>query len=147
MLEQLEELRQKALHELEGINNIKELESWRVRCLGKKSELTKVRRSLASLSLEERKTVGAQANEVKANLEDSFKQKEQALHESELASDKRGAVDITLPGRPFPIGHLHPITQTLHEICEIFVSMGFQVVDGPEVEWDYYNFEALNIPA
>jgi len=63
-----------------------------------------------------------------------------------LASAKREVVDISLPGHPLPIGHLHPITQTLNEICDIFVSMGFQVVEGSEVEWDYYNFEALNIP-
>ena len=146
MLEQLDELRLKALHELEGINNIKELESWRVRYLGKKSELTKVLRSLATLPLEERKAVGARANEVRAGLEDSLKEKEQALSEVQLASAKREAIDITLPGYPFPAGRLHPITQALYEICDIFVSMGFQVVEGPEVEWDYYNFEALNIP-
>ncbi|MFC2071601.1 phenylalanine--tRNA ligase subunit alpha [Chloroflexota bacterium] len=146
MIEQIEKLKANALKELEGVNDIKGLESWRVRYLGKKSELTQFLRSLASLPLEERKAVGAWANAVKASLEDSFKQKEQALREIQLASAKRGAIDITLPGRPFPVGHLHPITQTLHEICDIFGSMGFQVVEGPEVEWDCYNFEALNIP-
>ncbi len=147
MLKQLEELKLKALQELEDIGNIKELESWRVRYLGKKSELTRVLRSLASLPLEERKTVGAKANEIKASLEDSLEQKRQALHKTQLAaSTTREGIDITLPGRPFPVGRLHPITQTLYEICDIFISMGFQVVEGPEVEWDYYNFEALNIP-
>ncbi len=146
MITQLEELKVNALQELEGIHNVKELELWRVRYLGKKSGLTNVLRSLATLPMEERKTVGARANEVKANLEGSLRQKEQALHEAELVSAKREVVDVTLPGRPFPVGRLHPITQTLHEICDIFVSMGFQVVEGPEVEWDYYNFEALNIP-
>jgi len=147
MLNQLEELKLKALQELEDISNIKELESWRVRYLGKKSELTKVLRSLATLSLDERKAVGARANQVRADLEDGLRQKGEALREIQLvASAEEGFIDITLPGRPFPIGHLHPITQTLNEICDIFVSMGFQVVEGPEVEWDYYNFEALNIP-
>jgi len=147
MLQQLEELKLNALRELDGITNAKELESWRVRYLGKKSELTKVLRSLAALPLEERKAAGARANEVKAYLEDSLSQKEETLREVQLAaSAKREAIDITLPGRPFPAGRLHPITQTLHEICDIFVSMDFQVVEGPEVEWDYYNFEALNIP-
>ncbi len=145
MIKQLEELRQNALQELKGINNITELESWRVRYLGKKSELTKVLRSLATLPLDERKAVGAYANEVKVHLEDSLRQKGQVLQEAQLAV-KREAIDITLPGRPFPVGRLHPITRILHEICDIFVSMGFQVVEGPEVEWDYYNFEALNIP-
>ena len=147
MSKQLEELKQRALHELEGISNIAELESWRVRYLGKKSELTKVLRSLASLPFEERKAVGAAANRVKADLEASLEQKSQTLHEKQLAALSRGEeIDITLPGRPFSVGRLHPITQTMYEICDIFASMGFQVVEGPEVDWDYYNFEALNIP-
>jgi len=147
MLEQLKEVRLNALQELAEVNNIKELESWRVRYLGKKSELIKMLRSLATLSLDERKAVGACANEVKTNLEDSLRQKEQVLQEIQLAaSSRKEHVDITLPGYPLLAGRLHPITQTLNEICDIFVSMGFQVVEGPEVEWDYYNFEALNIP-
>jgi len=147
MLKQLEELKLKALRELESISNTKELESWRIHYLGKKSELTKALRSLSQLSLAERKAVGAYANEAKADLEDNLRQKRQVLRETELiAWAKREIIDVTLPGRPFPIGRLHPITQTLYEICDIFVSMGFQVVEGPEVEWDYYNFEALNIP-
>lgn len=144
MLQQIEELRSNALHELEGISDIKGLDSWRVRYLGKKSHLTSILRSLASLSLEERKAVGTRANEVKADLTSSLEQKRRAL-EMQLAAAREEALDVTLPGYPFPVGHLHPITQTLEEICDIFVSMGFQVVEGPEVEWDYYNFEALNI--
>ncbi len=147
MLKQLKELKLNALRELDGINSIEELEPWRVRYLGRKSELTNVLRSLATLPLDERKAVGSYANEVKVYLEDSLKQKVEALRDAQLAaSAKKRDIDITLPGRPFPVGHLHPITQTLCEMCEIFVSMGFQVVEGPEVEWDYYNFEALNIP-
>ncbi len=147
MLKQLEELKLNALQELEGINNTKDLESWRVRYLGKKSNLTKILRSLATLPLAERKAVGGRGNEVKNNLENSLNQKRQALQAVQVAAfTEREAIDISLPGRSFPIGRLHPITQTLHEICDIFASMGFQVVEGPEVEWDYYNFEALNIP-
>ena len=146
MLPQLEELKLRALQELDSINSIKELESWRVRYLAKKSHLTQVLRSLGRLPLEQRKAVGAYANKVKVNLEDSLEQKRQALGEMKLAAFvRREAIDITLPGRPLPAGRLQPITQTLYEICDIFVSMGFQVVEGPEVEWDYYNFEALNI--
>jgi len=147
MLKQLEEIRLTALRELDSIDNIAELESWRVRYLGKKSELTKVLRSLATLPLAERKTVGACANEVRASLENSLEQKSLALREKQLtALAGRESIDITLPGRRPPVGHLHPVTQTLYEIYDIFISMGFQVVEGPEVEWDYYNFEALNIP-
>jgi len=146
MLDQIEEIRSNALRQLEDISDVKELESWRVRYLGKKSELTKVLRSLPTLPLEERKAAGARANEVKTELGNSLEQKRQALAAQVAATATGEALDITLPGSPFPIGRLHPITQTLHEICNIFVSMGFQVVEGPEVEWDYYNFEALNIP-
>jgi len=147
MLKQLEEIRLSALRELDSIDNIAELESWRVRYLGKKSELTKVLRSLATLPLAERKTVGACANEVRASLESSLEQKRLVLRERQLATlAGRESIDITLPGRRPPAGHLHPVTQTLYEIYDIFISMGFQVVEGPEVEWDYYNFEALNIP-
>jgi phenylalanyl-tRNA synthetase alpha chain len=147
MLNQLKELKSSALGELEAVSQVKELESWRVRYLGKKSELTKVLRSLAKLPLEERKKAGALANQIKADLEESLEQKRQLLREAQLVTTVgEEQIDITLPGRLLPVGHLHPITQTLHEIGDIFTSMGFQVVETPEVEWDYYNFEALNIP-
>jgi len=146
MLKQPEEIKANALRDLEAVSNIKELEAWRVRYLGKRSELTGILRSLAKLPLEERKRVGALANQIKADLEENLRQKGQLLRERQLVTTKEEPIDITLPGRPFPVGRLHPITQTIEEICDIFVSMGFQVVEGPEVEWNYYNFEALNIP-
>jgi len=147
MLKQLEELKQRAAAELEAVANVKELEGWRVRYLGKKSELTKALRSLASLPVDERKQVGALANEIKATLEDSLEQKRKLLGEERfITAASKEQIDITLPGRPPPRGRLHPITQTIDEICDIFVSMGFQVVEGPEAEWDYYNFEMLNVP-
>jgi len=147
MQSQIEALKATALQKLESIDNAKDLDAWRVRYLGKKSELTGILRGLATLSLEERKTVGALANQVKTDLEEKLKAKEQALLDVRITQHARKEViDITLPGRPFPVGHLHPITQTMNEICDIFKSMGFQIVEGPEVEWDYYNFEALNIP-
>jgi phenylalanyl-tRNA synthetase alpha chain len=144
MLKQLEELKQKAAQELEAVKNVRELEAWRVRYLGKKSELTNILRSLAKLPLEERKQVGAFANQIKADLEASLSGKMDLLGRVTVVKEEQ--IDITLPGRPFPRGHLHPITQTIHEICDIFVSLGFQVTEGPDVEWDYYNFEMLNIP-
>jgi phenylalanyl-tRNA synthetase alpha chain len=148
MLDKIEEIKATALEQLDGIDNVKDLESWRVHYLGKKSPLTQILRQLATLAIEERKAVGASANQVKTLLEDSARQKGQALRDAQLVSQaKEETTDISLPGRPCHIGHLHPITQTLDEICGIFISMGFQVVEGPDVEWDYYNFEALNIPA
>ena len=147
MLEQLKDLRTQALDELNKVDNPRELELWRVRHLGKKSNLTKILRSLANLPLEERRKKGAQANEVKKTLELSLEEKKQVLQEVLFTSPlDRREVDVTLPGRPIPTGRLHPTTQMLNEICDIFKNMGFQVIEGPDVEWDYYNFEALNIP-
>ena len=133
MLKQLEELKTSALKELEAVSQAKDMETWRVRYLGKKSQLTGVLRGLAKLPIEERKQVGALANRVKAGLEENLEQKIRLLKQAGLATTGEG-VDITLPGRPYPTGRLHPITQTIAEICDIFVSMGFQVVEGPEVE-------------
>ena len=147
MLEQLEQLHTQALNELEKISEPKELELWRVRFLGKKSNLTRFLRSLAGLPLEERKKVGAQANKVKEALESRLVEKGIFLEETSLVSSfGHGSLDVSLPGLPIPVGRLHPVTQALEEICDIFRNMGFQVVEGPDVEWDYYNFEALNIP-
>jgi phenylalanyl-tRNA synthetase alpha chain len=145
--QQLEEIRKAAIGELGGAGDARELEGWRVRYLGKKSRLNEILRSLSRLPMEERRVVGAAANRLKADLEEELKQKERAIRQERLAAsagDK--GIDISLPGRSFPAGRLHPITQVYREINDIFVSMGFEVVEGPEVEWDYYNFEALNIP-
>jgi len=138
---------------LEAVIDLPNLESWRVRYLGRKSELTNMLRGLAELPIEERKTAGALANRIKGELESVMEQKAEFLKaESQKQTLNVGesvAVrgDITLPGRPMPAGRLHPITETFNEICDIFVSLGFQVVESNDVELDYYNFEALNIPA
>ena len=145
LLKQLEELKQKALAELGEAGNTNQLEAWRVRYLGKKSKLNDTLRGLSTLPMSGRKSAGAAANRLKTELESSLEQRKQAL-EQERQSVAEEHLDITLPGRCPPIGRLHPVTQVIDEIGEIFVSMGFQVVEGPEVEWDYYNFEALNIP-
>jgi phenylalanyl-tRNA synthetase alpha chain len=147
MLDQLKEMQNRAQNELDQTTEASGLEAWRVRYLGKKSELTQVLRGLAGLSVEERKTVGSAANELKIRLEQMFKQKEQSLREALiLAEAVKETVDITLPGRRPPIGHLHLITRTIREISHIFSTMGFQIMDGPEVELEYFNFDALNIP-
>jgi phenylalanyl-tRNA synthetase alpha chain len=148
MLDKIEEIKTEALKQLAGISNTKDLEAWRVQYLGKKSPLTQILRGLAALSIEERKAIGAAANQVKNLLEASAGEKEQTLREAQLKSEaQKESIDISLPGRPYPVGHQHPMTQTIDEISDIFVSMGFQVLGGPDVEWDYYNFEALNMPA
>jgi phenylalanyl-tRNA synthetase alpha chain len=148
MLNKIEEIKTEALKQLAGINDAKDLEVWRVQYLGKKSPLTQILRRLTTLSIEERKAVGAAANQLKNLLESSAGEKGQTLREAQLKTEaQKESVDISLPGRPYTVGHMHPITQTIDEICDIFISMGFQVLGGPDVEWDYYNFEALNMPA
>ena len=147
VLQRLEELKKAALGELEGAGDERGLEAWRIRYLGKKSTLSEVLQSLPRLPIEERKSVGAAANRLKADLESALNQREKAIRQNRLAvSAGEEGIDISLPGRSFPAGRLHPVTRVLYEINDIFVSMGFEVVEGPEVEWDYYNFEALNIP-
>jgi phenylalanyl-tRNA synthetase alpha chain len=147
MLEQVEDLRARALEELSKVHSTRELELWRVRHLGKKSSLTYILRSLAGLPLEERREVGTRANKIKRALESGLEEKERLLQEGLLTSPGESqGIDVTLPGRSLPAGRLHPTTQILKEICQVFRNMGFQVIEGPDVEWDYYNFEALNIP-
>jgi phenylalanyl-tRNA synthetase alpha chain len=147
MSDRIEELKQQALQELQKVDNIKDLEAWRVRYLGKKSPLTQILRGLAALSIEERKEVGGAANQLKAILENSGTLKAQMLRDARLTTAAQlESIDISLPGTPYPSGRIHPISETIDEMCEIFISMGFQVREGPDVEWDYYNFEALNIP-
>ena len=148
MLEQIEKLREQATAALADVTNTQELQAWRVAYLGRKGPLTQVLRQLGGLPPEERRHVGGKANEVKRALEAMAAEMGEQLQEvasSTLAAEE--AIDVTLPGRPVARGRLHPITQMLREITSAFVAMGFQVVEGPEVEWDRYNFEALNIPA
>jgi phenylalanyl-tRNA synthetase alpha chain len=147
MLNQVKELASRALDELARVTDINELEAWRIHYLGRKGDLIQILRSLATVPLNERREVGAQANELKKSLEAAFEEKKTDLERGLALSLQRDTLDITLPGQQFPLGRLHPTTQTLDEICGIFSSMGFQIVEGPEVEWDYYNFEALNMPA
>ena len=144
---EIEELQAGALEELSRLADLKEVEAWRIRYLGKNAKLICALRGLGELPPEQRRTLGAIANQVKQSFENALAGRQKAVKEAELLrSQERDKLDITLPGRPIPLGRLHPTTQILRQICGIFTSMGFQVAEGPEVEWDYYNFEALNIP-
>ena len=146
-ISQIESLKSTALNDLGTVTGLAELEGWRVAHLGKKSSLTATLRNLASLSMEERKTVGAAANEARLALEDAFAEKEKVLAEADIKDRScEDGLDLSLPGRPWLSGRLHPITRVVQEISDIFSSLGFSIVEGQEVETDYYNFEALNIP-
>jgi phenylalanyl-tRNA synthetase alpha chain len=131
-----------------GASSAQEIEQVRVRYLGRKAELTSILRSIAGLPADQRTEVGGAANEARRALERSIEARMTALDSAELDQRIEGErVDVTLPGDPpAPIGHLHLITSTRREIEDIFTGMGYRVVEGPEVELDYYNFTALNIP-
>ena len=144
MKEKLQQIKAAALSELSAGGDIEQI---RVRYLGKKGELTAVLRGMGALSAEERPVVGQMANEVRAEIESAIseKQKEQKQKELEdrLAREK---LDVTMPGKCDRVGHQHPLTRAQREMEEIFIGMGFEIAEGPEVEYDYYNFQALNIP-
>lgn len=147
-LSSLAEILEGALAAIEAAKSVKELEDLRVRYLGKKSDLNAVMRGMKDLSNEDRPKLGESANETKQALANALDERTSALSQGEaqqrLAEEE---VDITLPGQPTARGRLHPITQICQEVERIFTSMGFRVEDGPEIEDDYHNFEALNIPA
>jgi len=145
--DELEGLRAEALAEIERSLDLPQLERARVQFLGRKGRLTAVIRQLAGLAPEERPAIGALANDVKESIERGIRAREAALET--IPSDEllaKDPFDATLPGHRPILGRLHPLTQIIRRICAIFVEMGFAVAEGPEVEWDYYNFEALNIP-
>lgn len=147
MKEMLEALKNRALGELETLTDLKALEELRVRLLGKKGELTSVLRGMGALPAEERPKMGQTVNQLREKLETLIAQKETALRDAAKAARLQAeTLDITMPCKALPEGGLHPLNSVLDSLIDIFVSMGFDVVDGPEVETDYYNFEALNVP-
>jgi phenylalanyl-tRNA synthetase alpha chain len=136
-----------ATRELAGTNDPESLEQWRVAYLGRRGKLTTVLRGLSQLDLEQRRELGALGNRAKSVLEELLAQKTQELNLAQLSARlAQDRIDVTLPGRPTITGRLHPTTLIVREITDAFVAMGFSVVEGPEVEWDHYNFEMLNIP-
>ncbi len=147
MKEKLEMIRQAAVKELENIASREDLEQFRIRMLGKKGELTAVLRGMGQLTAEERPVIGQVANEVRANIEQRLEEKAKKLEAAALNLKlEKERLDVTIPGTKPEVGHIHPLAQTQTEMCEIFRSMGFDIIEGNEVEYDYYNFEALNIP-
>ena len=139
-------LRDDALDALERAGSTEDLDAWRVEHLGRSGRLPQVLRGVAQLPPEERRAVGAAGNAAKTLLEERLTARRAAIEAARMESLAEDAIDITLPGRPTLLGRYHPSTIIIREICEIFKGMGFQVVEGPEVEWDRYNFEVLNIP-
>jgi len=144
-LNELKDLEQAALAEIKAAAAVEALEQLRVKYLGRKGVLTGVLRSLGKLDPEARRQLGQEANRAKEEIEASLAE----VSAQVKAAQRRAAIpeiDVTLPGRRPPIGRLHPLTQVMEEVCDIFSHLGFEAVEGPEVELDWYNFEALNIP-
>lgn len=147
MKEKLQHIKNTALEELNKISDKAEIENIRIKYLGKKGELTQILRGMGKLSSEERPVIGKLANEVRGSIENLIEKTvtEIKLKEKE-AKLKNEVIDISMPGRKQTVGRKNPLKLTLDSIMDIFISMGFSIEEGPEVEKDYYNFEALNIP-
>ena len=147
MKEQLEAIRKHALEAIAATREAAELESLRVKYLGKKGELTAVLKQMGTLSAELRPVMGQMANEVRANVEKAMESQASILSQKAMEAQlKLETVDVTIPGRKIEIGHKHPMCSVLDEIKEIFINMGFEIMDGPEVEEADYNFTKLNTP-
>ena len=147
MKEQLLAIRKSAEEKLASLTTLQDLEDVRISVLGKKGELTQVLRQMGGLSADERPVIGALANEVREAVEKALAERKEELlaaaREEKLAKE---VIDVTMAGKKPEIGGLHPITKVLDEVKNIFLGMGFSIAEGPDVELDYYNFEALNIP-
>ena len=144
---QLKTLELEAIKSIDEAKDLALLEDQRQKFLGKKGELKAILRGLSKLTAEERPKVGNTGNIVKERIEEAINRKKDVLFEEELNQRlEREKIDVTLPGTRIELGHIHPLTQIVDEITEIFYAMGFTVVEGPEIETDYYNFDALNTP-
>ena len=147
MKAELEAIAKQALEELKGAQDLKVLDAVRVKYLGKKGELTAILKQMGKPTAEERPVIGQLANQVRADIEQMLEQTKTDLEAKALDIRLAGeTLDVTLPGQKKPLGKKHPLTIVLDELKEIVVGMGFEIATGPEVELDYYNFEALNIP-
>ncbi|HZD57795.1 MAG TPA: phenylalanine--tRNA ligase subunit alpha, partial [Anaerolineales bacterium] len=147
MLAKLEGIQEEAMASLAEVKDEETLEGWRVTHLGRSSALMNVFDQLGQLPREERPEIGRRANQVKQTLEAAFEEKAESLRQAALARNLQAErLDISLPGRPLPLGRLHPITQTMRELYRVFGEMGFQVYRSRDVETDEYNFQLLNFP-
>jgi len=147
LIDKLQKLGEEARRALAAAGNLEELNEIRIRYLGKKGELTRVLRGMGGLSAEERPRVGQAANEVRTSIEEELVARTAALKETVKEQRLREeGIDVTLPGAPVLRGGKHPLTLVREEIEEIFLGLGYSIAEGPEVETDYYNFEALNLP-
>ncbi|WP_405100697.1 phenylalanine--tRNA ligase subunit alpha [Oceanobacillus sp. FSL H7-0719] len=147
MKEQLEKLQQDALAQINAAEELKELQDIRVAYLGKKGSITGVLKGMGKLSPEERPVIGEVANKVRNTITDAIEEKSQKLEEIALNKQLEAeAIDVTLPGRKVQAGGPHLLTSIVEEIEDLFIGMGYEVKEGPEVETDYFNFEALNLP-
>ncbi|MBI1992111.1 MAG: phenylalanine--tRNA ligase subunit alpha [Candidatus Omnitrophica bacterium] len=142
-VQELEQLLSEAVPSVEQARSPDELERLRVKFVGRKSRLADIMKSIPQLAPEERAEVGRRANHLKRSIESQLAARREALSSAAKAGP---LIDVSLPGRAFPRGRLHPVTHTIDAILSIFVPMGFEIVEGPEVEYEYYNFDALNIP-
>ena len=148
MKEKLQKIREDAIRQIEASGDLSKLNDVRVAVLGKKGELTAVLKSMKDVSPEERPLVGQLVNETRESIEKILDETKKKLEAAELdAKLRREVIDVTLPAKKNNVGHRHPNTIALEEVERVFTGMGYEVVEGPEVEYDYYNFEALNIPA
>ena len=148
MQEELKQIQHEVLAKLKQVQTPDALESLRIQYFGRNGKLTTVMKGMGKLSKAERPIVGKLANQIRAELTEAFEQTTQELHRQQQAQQLVAeSVDITLPGRKPAYGKAHPVTQTLEQITSIFTQLGFQSVTGPEVETDYYNFDALNTPS
>ena len=146
MINQLINIKEEALNVLSSVKDEKELNDLRIKYFGKKGVITLSLKKVGSLSSEERPEFGRQVNEVKKIVEEGIKAKKEELKEKAFLDGKKDFFDPSLPGKRPARGTLHPITQVMDEVISIFTFMGFEIAEGPEIESDYYNFEALNIP-
>ncbi|WP_136799118.1 MULTISPECIES: phenylalanine--tRNA ligase subunit alpha [Desulfosediminicola] len=147
MEQELQSLADEAKARLEALSETSQLEEFRIHYLGRKGQFTSIMRQLGTVPKEDRPRLGQLANSFKSDLEELFEKKKTTLQGASLSSADLTKPDLTLPGRRPQTGRLHPVTRVMTEACAIFENLGFSVAEGPDVEQDYYNFEALNIPA